>query len=116
MFQQFFPTTFGSAINPTSQSPFSGFSLNKGIYQIHLDGTPLVNSEGITPTIRGLLNNLIVSPFFVWNTTPFPGAPTASIIIGGDRLINVGDNTTLSFAADSSIQTGNCELVITKLQ
>ena len=46
-------------------------------------------------------------------TAAFPGLFD---IVGGDRLISVGDMTSLQFKPTYNITTGPCELVITKLQ
>jgi hypothetical protein len=114
---------FGSAISTTG-TQFSSFVLQPGIYQIHLSGAQFEvpiqfrGSESIAAQLSS--GN---SPT-AWLYTPAPVQSGAEVttkltIVGGDRLISVGQlNTTLQFVNDLSIviSAGTCELVITKLQ
>jgi hypothetical protein len=101
---------FGSSISTTG-TQFSSFVLQQGIYQIHLSGAQLQGQPGQFSTISALLNGNAIT---TWFTTP--GAVGIDIV-GGDRLVSVGPNTTLQFTNNVfSFTSGPCELVITKLR
>ena len=110
---------FGSGISLGLASPV----LQQGIYQIHLSGGRFtLAAPNLFPTISATLNN---SSFGLpWLTAPSGlGSPVPQVdIVGGDRLISVGQpNTVLNFIVESvqaafPLGQGPCSLVITKLQ
>jgi len=115
--------SFGSGIS-TLGSTFDTILLQQGIYQIHLSGSRFGTDAAFGPrfpTIYGVVNGVFVPE---WSTTV--SANSAGIdatrfdIVGGDRLISVGPNTTFQLFIDmfgpSEISADSCSLIITKLQ
>ncbi len=117
--------SFGSAIGTTG-GQFNSFVLQQGIYQIHLSGTDFTPHllPGRAPdgvVFSAALNGNATT---IWFTNPLPFGDPNNLppvaIVGGDRLVSVGQpNTTLQILNQSineEVVTGVCELVITKLQ
>jgi hypothetical protein len=76
-----------------------------------------LSGDAITPPT---IEPLITAPGMKWDTLTTNSSGTL-LIVGGDRLISVGNNTVLQFTT-GFLGTGNtltvigCNLVITKLQ
>jgi hypothetical protein len=76
-----------------------------------------LSGDAITPPT---IEPLVTAPGMSWDTLTTNGGGTL-LIVGGDRLISVGNNTVLQFSPEF-LGTGNtllvigCNLVITKLQ
>jgi Collagen triple helix repeat (20 copies) len=102
--------TFGSAIVTPATPPINSFTLQKGIYQVSLFGFGSTAATNVEPLI-------VVAPIVSWDTLNFGGIV---LIVGGDKLISVGDNTVLKFTTgflgNNTLQVSSCDLVITKLQ
>jgi hypothetical protein len=102
--------TFGSAIVTPATPPINSFTLQKGIYQVSLFGFGSTAATNVEPLI-------VVAPIVSWDTLNFGGIV---LIVGGDKLISVGDNTVLKFTTgflgNNTLQVNSCDLVITKLQ
>ena len=122
-------TSFGSSIGTPGTAPFSSFTLQAGIYQIHLDGVGFgstLPTSGIAVDAFLSGNRLgpplgypwfsQVQPLSVNNPNNPPNINVVLDIAGGDRLVAVGNNTTLQFRPTVLFQGGFCELVITQLQ
>jgi hypothetical protein len=109
--------SFGSAIGTAGTPPITSFTLQQGIYQIHLSGSkfsiiPSANGNQISANLDGTN----VANWTLLFTTD--GFQVRGDIVGGDRLVSVGGaNTTLKMINAQAVFTeGFCELVITKLQ
>ena len=106
---------FGSSITPgPTVGAYTSFTLAAGFYQIHLDGRNWPSNTDIAVSLN---NNLY--GFDLWVTfgdlTVFSTQP--GFIDGSDQLLNVTADSTLQFfSLNSSVTTGTCHLVITRLQ
>jgi hypothetical protein len=91
--------------------------LQQGIYQIHFSGSRFNITPGGDPFITANLNPQLAvnAPFWVV-TVPISEFVNYTDVVGGDRVVSVGPNTTLTFSPIDTIRMGICELIITKLQ
>src|SRR5262249_51373215 len=125
--------TFGSSISTTGTPPFSSFTLQPGIYQIHLSTGPgtidanladtfnpfNVPFPGISAGYTYLQASLNGTSLVVWPMILRASTSNSFDIIAGDRLISVGQpNSLLQIGTIwyNAMTTGDCELVITRLQ
>jgi hypothetical protein len=111
--------SFGSGISTPATPPFSTFMLQKGTYQINLSGIKFSPSAATPANVVSIVANL--NNAFTTTSWPFQisATPGTFEIVGGERLVSVGsNNTTLQFIQDSNseVNSGNCWLVITRLQ
>jgi hypothetical protein len=116
--------SFGSAISPTT-GQFSSVGLQQGIYQIHLSGYGffLQQPSSLSPVIEPILDMKPDISSWLLLQTPVGSNNQVFEILGGERLLSVGSNNSiLQFLhippsnQSQAITSGNCELVITKLQ
>jgi Collagen triple helix repeat (20 copies) len=126
---QFTPgVSFGSGISTQGAQQFNTIVLQPGIYQVHLDVTGLTSPTNVVtlPPIVMMMNGAQVRPIEPWATVQAV-LPATDYIVGGDRLLAVSQPNSV-FAiilAEHGIfggpgptfqVTGNCNLVITRLQ
>jgi hypothetical protein len=131
---------FGSSISTVGTPPFSSFTLQPGIYQIHLSSGPGIYQQtsdaqpynnpfnfglpGVFPADSsfylqaGLLGGASLGGL-VWPMVVRASGSTKFDIVAGDRLLSVGQANSLLqiiHATNRQGTSGDCELVITRLQ
>jgi hypothetical protein len=85
---------FGSAISTPQTPPFNSITLQPGIYQIHLSGAGFRPLAGIILFRAELTGS--ASYIAAWSSIASASNPTTIFdIVGGDRLISVGQSNSL---------------------
>ncbi len=115
---------FGSSISTAGTPPFTAVMLQPGIYQIHLSSgpgnTPFIPPIGTPPGfafyLQASLGGTVVGGL-VWPVVA--STSTSSDIVPGDRLFSVAQPNSIlqiNTADQNGVISGDCELIITRLQ